>query len=109
MQYPTLPWAGRQQLHGAQICVLDGNSYDAKCLEAGQERDDDLDACSLLINNKNQPLLAPGSGGIHNASQKVVVGLSVCASARSCSLTASDYGACHGHSSIYIKVIVTYE
>ena len=89
--------------------MLDGNSYDAKCLEAGQERDDDLDACSLLINNKNQPLLAPGSGGIHSASQKVVVGLSVCASARSCSLTASDYGAYYGRSNIYIIVIITNE
>ena len=59
------------------MCVLDGNSYDAKCLEAGQERDDDLDACSLLINNKQQPLLVPGSGGVHSAAQKVIVGLSV--------------------------------
>lgn len=59
------------------MCVLDGNSYDAKCLEAGQERDDDLDACSLLINNKQQPLLMPGSGGVHSAAQKVIVGLSV--------------------------------
>lgn len=82
--------------------MLDGNSYDAKCLEAGQERDDDLDACSLLINNKNQPLLAPGIGGIHSASQKVVVGLSVCASARSWSLTASDHGAYHGRSKLYL-------
>ncbi|KAK9831959.1 hypothetical protein WJX81_003135 [Elliptochloris bilobata] len=59
-----------------EMCVLDGNSYDAKCLEAGQERDDDLDACSLLINNKQQPLLVPGSGGVHSAAQKVIVGLS---------------------------------
>jgi len=64
-------------LRGVQMCVLDGNSYDAKCLEAGQERDDDLDACSLLTNNKAQPLLAPGNGGVHSAHQKVVVSLSV--------------------------------
>ncbi len=76
--------------------MLDGNSYDAMSLEAGQERDDDLDACSLLINNKNQPLLALGSGGIHSASQKVVVGLSVCASARPCSLTATIMGPIMG-------------
>ena len=67
----------RARAGAAQMCVLDGNSYDAKCLEAGQERDDDLDACSLLINNKQQPLLVPGSGGVHSAAQKVIVGLAV--------------------------------
>lgn len=35
-----------------QMCILDGNAYDAKCLEAGQEREEDLDGCSLLLNNK---------------------------------------------------------
>ena len=35
-----------------QMCILDGNAYDVKCLEAGLERDEDLDACSLLLNNK---------------------------------------------------------
>lgn len=34
------------------MCILDGNAYDAKCLEAGQEREEDLDGCSLLLNNK---------------------------------------------------------
>lgn len=38
-----------------QMCILDGNAYDAKCLEAGQEREEDLDGCSLLLNNKVQP------------------------------------------------------
>ena len=37
-----------------QMCILDGNAYDAKCLEAGQEREEDLDGCSLLLNNKVQ-------------------------------------------------------
>ena len=36
------------------MCILDGNAYDAKCLEAGQEREEDLDGCSLLLNNKVQ-------------------------------------------------------
>jgi len=31
--------------------------YDAKCLEADVERDDDLDTCSLLLNDKSTPLL----------------------------------------------------
>lgn len=59
------------------MCILDGNAYDAKCLEAGQERDEDLDACSLLTNNKVQPLLTPGSAASHNAHSKVVVQLVV--------------------------------
>ncbi len=37
------------------MCILDGNAYDAKCLEAGQEREEDLDGCSLLLNNKVFP------------------------------------------------------
>ncbi|KAK9803602.1 hypothetical protein WJX72_004040 [[Myrmecia] bisecta] len=60
-----------------EMCILDGNAYDAKCLEAGQERDDDLDACSLLVNNKQtQPLLMPGAGASHSSASKVVVQLS---------------------------------
>lgn len=38
------------------MCILDGNAYDAKCLEAGQEREEDLDGCSLLLNNKVRPI-----------------------------------------------------
>lgn len=59
------------------MCILDGNAYDAKCLEAGQERDEDLDACSLLVNNKTQPLLLPSGAAAHNAAHKVVVQLTV--------------------------------
>eukprot|EP00884_Botryococcus_braunii_P005248 jgi/Botrbrau1/14724/Bobra.0108s0071.2 len=58
-----------------EMCILDGNAYDAKCLEAGQERDEDLDACSLLSNNKMQPLLTPGSAASHNSQSKVIVQL----------------------------------
>lgn len=61
----------------SQMCILDGNAYDAKCLEAGQERDEDLDACSLLSNNKMQPLLTPGSAASHNSQSKVIVQLVV--------------------------------
>ena len=59
--------------HGAQMSVLDGNAYDAKCLESGEERCDDLDSAALLLNNKAQPLLMPGTGGAHNASNRVVM------------------------------------
>lgn len=61
------------------MCILDGNAYDAKCLEAGQERDKDLDACSLYCNNKGQPLLAPTGIAAHNSESKVVVQLAVSA------------------------------
>ena len=59
------------------MCILDGNAYDAKCLEAGQERDEDLDACSLLVNNKMQPLLSPSGAASHSPQSKVVVQLTV--------------------------------
>lgn len=36
--------------------------YDAKVVEAGEERDQDLEACALLLNNKAQALLAAGPG-----------------------------------------------
>ena len=59
------------------MCILDGNAYDAKCLEAGQERDKDLEACSLLINNKQQALLVPSAVASHSPTAKVIVQLTV--------------------------------
>ena len=59
------------------MAILDGNAYDAKCLEAGQERDEDLDACSLLLNNKQQALLVPSGAAGHTPSAKVLVQLTV--------------------------------
>ena len=61
----------------SQMCILDGNAYDAKCLEAGQERDEDLEACSLLINNKQQALLVPSAIASHSPTAKVIVQLTV--------------------------------
>lgn len=46
-----------------EVCVLDGNAYDARCVESGAEREGDLDACALLLNNRGAPLLAFGGGG----------------------------------------------
>lgn len=60
-----------------QMAVLDGNAYDAKCLEAGHERDEDLDSCSLLLNNKGTALLQPGASASHSLQHKVVVQLQV--------------------------------
>ena len=59
------------------MVVLDGNAYDAKCLEVGAERDDDLDACALLLNNKQTPLLAPGPSASHDDHHRVTVPLVV--------------------------------
>lgn len=72
---------------GTQMAILDGNAYDAKCLEAGQERDEDLEACSLLHNNKQQALLVPSGAAGHNAQAKVVVQLAV---SSTCSLDNSN-------------------
>jgi hypothetical protein len=47
--------------HRLQMCVLDGNQYDQRCVE-GRDIDADLESCSLLLNNKASPLLAPGGG-----------------------------------------------
>ncbi|CAL5229988.1 g13422 [Coccomyxa viridis] len=58
-----------------EMSILDGNAYDAKCLEAGQERDEDLEACSLLINNKQQALLVPSAIASHSPTAKVIVQL----------------------------------
>ena len=44
------------------MVILDGNSYDTRVVEAGEERDEDLDACALLLNNKGTPLLVSGAG-----------------------------------------------
>ena len=59
-----------------ELCVLDGNQYEARCAEsAGEERVEDLESCALLLNNRASALLVPGPGGTHNADNKVVVPL----------------------------------
>ena len=80
MQDPPSWWQLSWRAHGTlrvQMCILDGNAYDAKCLEAGQERDEDLEACSLLINNKQQALLVPSAVASHSPTAKVIVQLTV--------------------------------
>lgn len=44
------------------MCVLDGNLYDTKVQEAGEEREEDLENAALLLNNKAQALLGAGPG-----------------------------------------------
>lgn len=72
-----------------QMVVLDGNAYDAKCLEMGAERDDDLDSCALVLNNKQAPLLAAGPSATHDDQHRVVVQLVVSACYKSCTVCYS--------------------
>lgn len=69
-----------------ELAILDGNAYDAGCLEAGAERGADLDAAALLHNNRGAPLLATGGAaagggaalgapGAHAADGRVVLPL----------------------------------
>jgi hypothetical protein len=58
-----------------EVCILDGNAYDARCLETGAERGADLAACGLLTNNKGGPLLGAGPGGTHAPDGRVIVQL----------------------------------
>lgn len=83
-------------VHTLQMCILDGNAYDAKCLEAGVERDDDLDSCSLLLNNKTTPLLQPGGSGAHTNDHKVLVQLSVSSAYLLCSELVPSAGLSAG-------------
>jgi hypothetical protein len=59
-----------------EMCVLDGNAYDTKVVEAGEEREEDLEAAALLLNNKAQALLQAGPAATHNANSKVQMTLS---------------------------------
>ena len=59
------------------MSILDGNLYDTRFQEAGQELDDDLEASQLLLNNRQQPLLAPGGAAQHTSTGKVLVQLTV--------------------------------
>ncbi len=59
------------------MLVLDGNAYDAKCLEIGAERDGELDSCALVLNNKQAPLLAAGPSATYTDHHRVVVQVAV--------------------------------
>ena len=59
------------------MAILDGNLYDTRSQEAGQELEDDLEASQLLLNNRQQPLLIAGGAGQHTSTGKVLVQLSV--------------------------------
>lgn len=57
-----------------ELCILDGNLYDARCSERpGEDLGNDLESCTLVLNNKASALLVPGPGGSLNSENKVVV------------------------------------
>ncbi|KAH7619140.1 hypothetical protein Ndes2526B_g06092 [Nannochloris sp. 'desiccata'] len=59
-----------------ELCILDGNAYDARCSERpGEDIGNDVDTCTLLLNNKASALLVPGPGGTQSADNKVIVPL----------------------------------
>lgn len=59
-----------------ELCILDGNAYDARCSERpGEDIGNDVDTCTLLLNNKASALLVPGPGGSQSADNKVTVPL----------------------------------
>ena len=59
-----------------ELCILDGNQYDARCAErAGEELENELDSCMLLLNNKAGALLSPGNGGTLTTENKVLLPL----------------------------------
>jgi Calmodulin binding protein-like len=59
-----------------ELCILDGNAYDARCSERpGEDIGNDVDACTLVLNNKASALLVPGPGGSQSPDNKVIVPL----------------------------------
>jgi hypothetical protein len=69
------PLAPRRLL--PQVWVLDGNLYETRCSEAGDESAAALDACALPANNAGQPLLQSTSTGGQSETNRVIVHLTV--------------------------------
>ncbi|KAK9849495.1 hypothetical protein WJX84_011563, partial [Apatococcus fuscideae] len=47
-----------------EVSILDGNKYNTRCREAGEQRSEIMDECEVLLNQKQEPLLT--AGGCHN-------------------------------------------
>lgn len=56
-----------------QIAILDGNAYDARCLDGKLKQDLNFNSCTLLLNNRDTPLLGTGGGASHDDSSRVIV------------------------------------
>ena len=47
-----------------QLCILDGNKFNSRCREIGEQRMQVLDECEVLKNQKGEPLMV--AGGVAN-------------------------------------------
>lgn len=48
-----------------QLCILDGNKFNSRCREMGEQRMEILDECEVLKNQKGEPLMV--AGGVANS------------------------------------------
>ena len=48
-----------------QLCILDGNKFNSRCREIGEQRMEILDECEVLKNQKGEPLMV--AGGVANS------------------------------------------
>ena len=56
-----------------QLCIVNGNRYSTRCREAGEQRADLLSECEVLLNQKNEPLLAASGAAATDAARPRVV------------------------------------
>ena len=47
-------------IHVVQLCILDGNKFNSRCREMGEQRMEILDECEVLKNQKGEPLMIAG-------------------------------------------------
>ncbi|KAA6415258.1 MAG: VASP tetramerization domain [Trebouxia sp. A1-2] len=48
-----------------ELCILDGNKFNSRCREIGEQRMEILDECEVLKNQKGEPLMV--AGGVANS------------------------------------------
>ncbi len=59
-----------------ELCILDGNAYEMLHSEhPGEDIGNDVDSCTLLLNNKASALLVSGPGGTQSDDNTVIVPL----------------------------------
>ncbi len=56
-----------------QLCILDGNKFNSRCREIGEQRMEILDECEVLKNQKGEPLMVAGGVANSNESPQVVL------------------------------------
>ncbi|KAK9825886.1 hypothetical protein WJX81_001066 [Elliptochloris bilobata] len=56
-----------------EAAVMDGNKFNTRCREAGEQRLEILDECEVLLNQKGEPLLVAGSANNDAENPQVVL------------------------------------